>query len=123
MRLWSRGLGRTELNMDFRRYKVCRDPESSNLWICGQITDPVNWEFKITIYPEDIAGFMKIFFSMSILWLGVKNCFKFFGYLFNKKQYIQYKDGVDIVDKVNKAYDQLMRRSRPGRDDSSSIIQ
>ena len=111
MKLWSRGLGTTELDMDFRCYKVMKDPNSKEVWICGQITDPVNWEFKMKLYPEDLGGLIKVFLSGSILWLGAKNCWRYFEYFFNKKKYIQYKDGIDIVDKVNKAYEQMHRRS------------
>jgi len=51
MKLWSRGLGKTEVLMDFRHYKTVKDPESENVFIIGSMQDPVNWEFKITFTP------------------------------------------------------------------------
>lgn len=73
MKLWSRGLGKTELNMDFRYYKVKKDLYSDNVFIIGKITDPVDWEFKITLGPEDIPGMTKIFFNFGVIKLLIKN--------------------------------------------------
>ena len=67
MKLWSKGLGRTELKMDFRTYQVTQAPDSSNVFISGNITDPVNWEFRITMTPEDVAGLIKIAMSVSMI--------------------------------------------------------
>ncbi len=114
MKLWSRGLGTTELRMDFRYYKVSGDPDTGNVLVSGTITDPVNWEFRITMEPEDIPGFMKIFFNFSLIKLGIKNVFRYVLYLFNRKKYAGTGD-VDIEEKVNRAYEQMMKRSRPVR--------
>lgn len=111
MKLWSRGLGTTEITMDFREYEVLTDPETGNITIIGTMKDPVNWEFKITMEPDDIPGFMKILFNMGVLRLGINNAHKFLGYLKNRDQ---FKDpaGTCLEEKVNSAYDTMMRRNR-----------
>ena len=111
MKLWSRGLGRTEVSMDFRYYTVVKDKEDGSVCILGNMRDPVNWEFRIVMEPEDIAGFMKMAFHWSIIWLVIKNAFKYFIYLFNRKK---FEEEGDLEQKVLSAYDTLMRRSRPG---------
>ena len=112
MKLWSRGLGRTEVSMDFRYYKVVKDKETGNVCIIGNMRDPVNWEFRIVMEPDDIPGFMKMAFNLSIIWLVIKNAFKYIFYFFNRKT---YEEEGDLEEKVMNAYDTLMRRSRPGR--------
>ncbi|MFP4474604.1 MAG: hypothetical protein ACLFOY_03535 [Desulfatibacillaceae bacterium] len=109
MKLWSRGLGRTELTMDFRSYKVVKDPETGNVCIIGNIKDPVNWEFRIVMEPEDIPGFMKILFNISVLTLGVKNAHRYLSFLFGREKFDEGHEGLE--EKVNTAYQQMMRRS------------
>lgn len=111
MKLWSRGLGTTEITMDFREYEVIKDPENGNIMIIGTMKDPVNWEFKITMEPDDIPGFMKILFNLGVLRLGINNAHKFLGYLRNRKQFSD-PAGVRLEEKVNSAYDTMMRRNR-----------
>ncbi len=113
MKLWSRGLGRTEVSMDFRYYKVTTDKETGNVCIVGNMREPVNWEFRIVMEPDDIPGFMKMAFNWPLIWLVIKNCFRYVTYFFNRKLYIE--EGEDMEVKVMKAYNTLMRRSRPGR--------
>ena len=63
MKVWSKGLGKTELLADCRYYEVAKDPESENVFIIGNITNPVNWEFRAILEPEDVPGFMKLVFN------------------------------------------------------------
>jgi hypothetical protein len=114
MKLWSRGLGSTEISMDFREYEVMKDPESDKIFIIGTMKDPVNWEFKITMEPEDIPGFMKLLFNLSVLRMGVNNAHKFLGYLKNRAQFSNGNG--ELEKKVNSAYDTMMRRSKNQRD-------
>ncbi len=121
MKMWSRGLGRTEIHMDFRCYEVSKDPNNNDVWVSGSITEPVNWEFRITITPEDIPGIIKLAFSFTMLKLLIKNAYRYVEYLFNKKKYLQREDG-DVVEKVSEAYHMMMNRkgerterSRPKR--------
>jgi len=113
MKLWSRGLGRTELKMDCRYYKVKSDPADDNIYIVGKITDPVNWEFRVTLEPEDIPGLIKMFMNYCIIKLTLKNMYKYIIYLFNSRKYAEAA-GYDIEEKVNSAYMQMMNeRKRP----------
>ncbi len=112
MKMWSRGLGKTELKMDFRYYQVKKDLETGDVIIFGKITDPVNWEFKITLEPNDIAGFMKVFFHYCVIELSLKNSLKFIEYLKNRQKYILSQD---LENTVNKAYTQMTNRSGPTR--------
>lgn len=111
MRLWSRGLGKTEVLMDFRYYKTIRDPESSRVFIIGSMQDPVNWEFRITLGPDDVPGLVKMFFSMAMLKLVFKNLHRYVGYLFNRRKYANGTENLE--EKVNSAYEQVFYGRRP----------
>jgi len=108
MKLWSRGLGKTELNMDFKYYKVVPDQESDDVFIIGKITDPVNWEFKITVGPDDIAGLTKIFFNWCVIKLVFKYLYKYVLYLVRRKHF-ENEIETDIETKVNDAYNSMMK--------------
>jgi hypothetical protein len=112
MKLWSRGLGKTEIYMDFRHYKTYKDPKTGNVLIIGSMQSPVTWEFKITLQPEDIAGVMKAAVNPSMIWFVLKSLPQCFIYLFNRKKFRSEKD---IVQKVNSTYEQIMSggRTRP----------
>jgi len=112
MKMWSRGLGRTELFMDLVTCQVKPDRETGAIIIYGNVKEPVNWEFKGTIYPEDIAGIMKLILNISVLKLVLRNLRRYFVYAW-KSRSLKNKDEV-LEDKVNSAYDQIMRRGRPG---------
>jgi hypothetical protein len=113
MKLWSRGLGKTELIMDFRYYQVKSDKASDNVYIIGKITDPVNWEFRITLGPEDIPGMIKMIMNFGVIKLALKNMYKYIIYLFNRRKYSEAV-GFDIEKQVDKAYLQMMsERQRP----------
>ncbi len=58
MRLWSRGLGRQELKMDFMRYAISK--EGHEVVISGRITDPVNWDFWIRFDENDVPGLVRV---------------------------------------------------------------
>lgn len=73
MRLRSRGLGRKELVMDFRRYEIRRD--GADVLITGTITEPVTWDFSIRIEREDIPGLVRVARSKAMIslffeWVG-----------------------------------------------------
>ncbi len=111
MKLWSRGLGRTEVDMDFRYYEVTRDKESGNVCIVGNMRSPVNWEFRIMLESEDLPGFMKMLFNWSMIGYVIKNIYKYIPYLLTRKK---FKEEGDMEEKVMKAYETLVT-ARPGR--------
>lgn len=117
MKLWSRGLGRTEVEMDFRYYKVAKKSNGKEITIVGKMHDPVNWEFWIKMEPEDIAGVMKVFFTPAMIWYVIKNAWRYFIYLFNRKKFRE-PEGEDLENKIMTAYDNMVnkpKRSRAGR--------
>jgi len=124
MKLWSRGLGKTEIYMDFRYYKTLKDPQTGNILIIGNMQTPVTWEFKITVQPEDIGGVMKALLCPSMLFFTIKHLPQYLSYLFNRNK---YKLKEDIVEKVNSTYEQIMTGGRvhyrePGSLSSDSTI-
>lgn len=109
MKLWSRGLGKQEIHLDFRYCKTLKDHETGNMLIIGNMQSPVTWEFKITFHPEDIGGIMKALFCPSMLFFAIKNLPQYLFYLMNRNK---YKVEGDIVEKVNAAYEQCMTGGR-----------
>jgi cytochrome c oxidase assembly factor CtaG len=93
--------------MDFRHYKTLKDPVTGNIMIIGSMQDPVNWEFKVILQPEDIGGIMKSVFNLPVIWFIVKNLHQYLIYLWKRKDFCRSEAG--IVDKVNAAYDQIMK--------------
>lgn len=112
MKLWSKGLGKTEVTMDFRHYKTVKDPTGDRVFIYGNMQEPVTWEFRITIEPEDIPGFMKAFFNRCMIKLVFKNLHRYLFYLFNRGKYAD-PEGMDLEKKVNTTYEQVMTGRRP----------
>ena len=105
--------------MDFRRYKTVRDPDTGNMMLIGSMQDPVNWEFKIILQPEDIGGIMKSVFNFSMLKFIVKNLHQYLIYLFNRKVFVESEE--DIIEKVNSAYDQVMKGRQAQRGEMFSF--
>jgi|GEM_PF-5101300 len=58
MKIRSRGLGKRELHMDLREFKITS--ESKEVVLTGVTHAPVTWETNIRIRSEDIGGFIKI---------------------------------------------------------------
>lgn len=74
MRLWSRGLGKQELKMDFMRYAISR--EGQEVVISGRITDPVNWDFWIRFDEDDVPGLVRVATNRSVIGLVTRRWFK-----------------------------------------------
>ncbi|MBI2168422.1 MAG: hypothetical protein HYU28_02820 [Actinobacteria bacterium] len=70
MKIKSRGLGRKELVMDFRRYEISR--EGDDVVVSGTITEPVNWDFAIRMSPQDIPGMVRVAVSPRTFGLGAR---------------------------------------------------
>ncbi|MEW5946234.1 MAG: hypothetical protein AB1742_08555 [bacterium] len=75
MRVWSKGLGNIELILDFEKYRVERENSGSEekFFIKGMITDPVVWDFRITMTREDIPGLLHIALNQNIMLMFLKN--------------------------------------------------
>ena len=119
MQVWSRGLGRTELSMNPALCQVKADPETGEVIVYGNVTEPVNWEFKGIITPEDVPGFIRLAFSFCMLKLIFLNLYRYGVYLFKRltgRVEEKAEDTDILVDKVNVAYEQVMRpRTRTQR--------
>ncbi len=71
MRVWSQGLGKQELVLEFAKADIVR--EEGKLFIRGIVQEPVNWNFEITIHGEDVPGFYNVLFSIPVLRFSMKN--------------------------------------------------
>ncbi|GAF92993.1 unnamed protein product [marine sediment metagenome] len=74
MKLWSRGLGKQELKMDFMRYDIKR--EGQEIVISGRITDPVNWDFWIRFDEDDVPGLVRVAKNPNVIRLVFGHWFK-----------------------------------------------
>lgn len=74
MKLWSRGLGRQELRMDFMRYAISK--EGQEIVISGRITDPVNWDFWIRFDEDDVPGLVRVATNRKVIGLVGRRWFK-----------------------------------------------
>jgi hypothetical protein len=65
MKVWSKGLGKTELVLDFDGYTVeWNDKDAQQqIHIKGVIRDPVVWDFRITVTKEDLPGLLRLALS------------------------------------------------------------
>jgi hypothetical protein len=74
MKLWSRGLGKQELKMNFMDYDVRR--EGQEVVISGRITDPVNWDFWIRFDEDDVPGLVRVAKNPSVIAMVGRHWFK-----------------------------------------------
>lgn len=75
MKVWSKGLGKIELILDFEKYHVEKGlkEDGEKVYIKGLITEPVIWDFRITMTKEDIPGLLNIALNPIIMKLFIKN--------------------------------------------------
>jgi hypothetical protein len=73
MKLWSRGLGKQELKMDFMRYEISKDGDE--IVIAGRITEPVNWDFWIRFDEDDVPGLIRVAKNRSVLGMVLSHYF------------------------------------------------
>lgn len=69
--MWSKGLGKIELVVDFSHYKVVS--EDSATVIKGVTNEPVQWNFTITLEQDDIAGLLNVLFKRKTLLFTLRN--------------------------------------------------
>lgn len=115
MKLWSKGLGRTELEMDFRCYEVVGEKRSNGngssgegvVGVYGTITTPVNWDFRVEFGPEDVPGLIRIALTPPFLKMILKNFFSYFSFLKNRKQFAQGERD-EVIAKVKKTHQTMV---------------
>ncbi len=74
MKLWSRGLGKQELKMDFMRYDISRDGDE--IVIAGRITEPVTWDFWIRFDEDDVPGLIRVAKNPNVIGMVLRRWFK-----------------------------------------------
>jgi hypothetical protein len=86
MKVWSKGLGRVELVLDFGKYRVERgkEKERDRFHIKGVITEPVVWDFRITMTTEDVRGLFRIAFNRHMLIMVLKGILLMIGCTFKR---------------------------------------
>lgn len=107
MKMWSKGLGRTELAMNPERCRIAKDPGSENLIVYGNVADPVDWEFKITICPEDFPGFIRMLLRYTVIKHFLRHIIRTTLSLLGFGRSLGVPEE-NLIDKVNLAYEQIM---------------
>jgi len=82
MRMWSEGLGKMELVVDFSHYKVVT--EEDDTVIQGITEEPVRWEFAARFRKDDIPGLLNILFKPGTLLFLLENVTFLFRFVFEK---------------------------------------
>ena len=95
MRVWSQGLGKQELVLEFAKSNVVR--EEGKVFIRGIVQEPVNWQFEITIDAADVPGFYHVLFSVPVLRFSLKNLGDLFRFINDK--FIARRMGMKAEDK------------------------
>ena len=82
MRIWSTGLGKEELVLDFAKSNVTR--EEDKVFVRGVVQEPVDWNFEVTITREDVLGLLHVIVSTAVLRHFVRNIAGFFTFVRDK---------------------------------------
>ncbi|MBI4728072.1 MAG: hypothetical protein HY775_01005 [Acidobacteria bacterium] len=109
MNLWSRGLGRRELGMDFRQY-VVRRAEDGGFDIFGVTHGPVAWEFRIHVEPEDVAGLVNVGLTRPVMRLLLRRWATAVATLWRRRR---FKPADGLEERVAGAYARMMGERRP----------
>jgi hypothetical protein len=80
MKLWSRGLGKQQLQMDFMRYEITQDGDE--IVISGRIVEPVTWDFWIRFNEDDIPGLIRVAKNRNLVRMVLRRYRKKLGRLF-----------------------------------------
>jgi len=62
MRFWSKGLGERELVIDLSKGNLTM--EEGKVLMRGTITEPVAWNYEITLFKEDVRGILRVALSI-----------------------------------------------------------
>ena len=86
MKVWSKGLGNIELILDFEKYHIEREKsvEGEKIYIKGIITDPVYWDFRITMTKDDVPGLLNIALDTNIILLFLRNIRASLSFIFRR---------------------------------------
>lgn len=82
MRIWSKGLGKQELVLDFAKANVTR--EGDTVFVRGVIQEPVAWNFEITITKGDVPGLLNVIVSTAVLSHFARNVTGIFTFIYDR---------------------------------------
>lgn len=71
MRFWSKGLGERELVIDLSKGNLTT--EEGKVLMRGTITEPVAWNYEITLFKEDVSGILRVALSIQGIAYFMKN--------------------------------------------------
>ncbi len=71
MRFWSKGLGERELVIDLSKGNLTL--EEGKVFMRGKVVEPVNWNYEITLFPEDVRGILRVALSIQGMGYFLKN--------------------------------------------------
>ena len=71
MRFWSKGLGERELVIDLSKGNLTL--EEGKVYMRGIIVEPVNWNYEITLFSEDVRGILRVALSIQGIGYFMKN--------------------------------------------------
>ncbi len=111
MKLWSRGLGRRELIMDFTHYAI-RGSEDGGIEIFGVTEQPVSWEFRVHIEQEDIPGLVNVALSKPVRRMVIRRIFTAIATIW-KRRHFKVPEGLE--ERVRTAHSHVMDRPRINR--------
>ena len=80
MKLWSRGLGKQQLRMDFMQYEITQEGEE--IVIAGRIVEPVNWDFWIRFDESDVPGLIRVARNRKLIRMVLRHYLRKIGGLF-----------------------------------------
>ena len=80
MKLWSRGLGKQQLKMDFMQYEITQEGEE--IVIAGRIVEPVNWDFWIRFDENDVPGLIRVAKNRKLIRMVLRRYLRKIGRLF-----------------------------------------
>lgn len=83
MRVWSRGLGKQALNLDFAKCDVVR--EGNEVLIKGILRNGgIIWDCRVTFTKEDIRGLLHFALSFAMLRHFARNIRGFFRFVYDR---------------------------------------
>ena len=72
MRFWSKGLGERQLVIDLSRSNITSEP-NNEVMLRGIISEPVKWNYEVTLYDIDVRGILRVAFTWQALVFFAKN--------------------------------------------------
>jgi hypothetical protein len=80
MRFWSKGLGDRQLVIDLSRSNITSEP-NNQVVLRGIISEPVKWNYEVTLYDIDVRGILRVAFTWQVLVFLAKNFGGIFVYI------------------------------------------